>query len=62
MGPGEAFQYTSGCRLRTPSGTMHGTYFCMGDDAHAFDAAISLFVLEADNGIAGAKPVGRVLH
>eukprot|EP01034_Spumella_vulgaris_P023054 gene23054-29246_t len=24
--PGEAFQYTSGCRLRTSSGTMHGTW------------------------------------
>jgi len=25
--PGESFQYTSGCRLRTRSGTMHGSYF-----------------------------------
>ena len=60
--PGEAFQYTSGCRLRTPSGTMHGTYYCMGDDAHAFESAISLFVLEADQGGTGLNPPGRVLH
>ena len=59
---GESFQYTSGCRLRTPSGTMHGTYYCMGDDAHAFESAISLFVLEADQGGTGLNPPGRVLH
>ena len=59
---GESFQYTSGCRLRTSTGTMHGTYFCVAEDAHHFEATISLFVLEADNGIAGAKPAGRVLH
>ncbi|MFP5039501.1 Co2+/Mg2+ efflux protein ApaG [Parasediminibacterium sp. JCM 36343] len=25
--PGEQFQYTSGCNLRTEMGRMHGTYF-----------------------------------
>ena len=35
LGPGEAFQYTSGCRLRTPSGTMHGTYFCVARSTSA---------------------------
>ena len=30
--PGEAFQYTSGCRLRTASGTMHGTFHCVAED------------------------------
>lgn len=45
--PGEVFEYTSGCRLRTPSGTMHGTYLCVSNDGTPFDAVIPLFVLEA---------------
>jgi ApaG protein len=57
--PGESFQYTSGSRLRTATGTMHGSYFCVAEDGERFEAAVSLFVLEAidDNG-----PAGRVLH
>ncbi len=45
--PGEAFQYTSGCRLRTASGTMHGSYFCVAEDGARFEAPIALFVLDA---------------
>ena len=59
---GESFQYTSGCRLRTSTGTMHGSYFCVAEDAHRFETTISLFVLEADNGITGNQPTARVLH
>jgi len=44
--PGESFQYTSGCRLRTPSGTMHGTYFCVAEDGERFECPIPLFVLD----------------
>ena len=33
--PGESFQYTSGCRLRTASGTMHGTFHCVAEDGCA---------------------------
>ena len=44
--PGESFQYTSGCRLRTPSGTMHGTYFFVAEDGARFDTEIPLFVLD----------------
>ncbi|MCU0773710.1 MAG: Co2+/Mg2+ efflux protein ApaG [Ideonella sp.] len=43
--PGEAFEYTSGARLATPSGTMRGTYFCITDDARWFDTPIPEFVL-----------------
>ena len=43
--PGESFQYTSGCRLRTPSGTMHGTYFFVAEDGERFEASIPMFVL-----------------
>ncbi|MBS0595929.1 MAG: Co2+/Mg2+ efflux protein ApaG [Proteobacteria bacterium] len=57
--PGEAFQYTSGCRLRTASGTMHGSYFCVAEDGARFEAAIPLFVLDASQGEA---PAPRVLH
>ena len=52
--PGEAFQYTSGCRLRTASGTMQGSYFCVAEDGERFDVEIVPFVL--DDG------ASRVLH
>ena len=57
--PGESFQYTSGSRLRTPSGTMHGSYFCVAEDGERFEVVVPLFVLEAMN---GSSPAGRVLH
>ena len=57
--PGESFQYSSGSRLRTPSGTMHGSYFCVAEDGERFEAAIPMFVLEAHG--AGLAP-GRILH
>ena len=44
--PGESFQYSSGCRLRTPSGTMQGSYFCVAEDGERFDVEIPLFVLD----------------
>jgi ApaG protein len=44
--PGEAFQYTSGCRLRTESGTMQGSYFCVAEDGERFDVEIPAFVLD----------------
>ena len=43
--PGESFEYTSWTRLGTPHGTMRGTFFCMTEDAHPFDAAIGEFGL-----------------
>ena len=55
--PGESFQYTSGSRLRTPTGTMHGSYFCVAEDATRFEAKIPMFVLEAASGA-----TARVLH
>ena len=58
--PGESFQYSSGSRLRTPTGTMHGSYFCVAEDGERFEAAIPMFVLEA--GDAGQAGPGRVLH
>jgi ApaG protein len=52
--PGEAFQYTSGCRLRTPTGTMQGSYFCVAEDGERFDVEIPAFVLDDGS--------SRVLH
>jgi ApaG protein len=43
--PGESFEYTSWTRLATPHGTMQGTFFCMTEDAHPFDAPIAPFSL-----------------
>jgi ApaG protein len=45
--PGESFEYTSGSRLRTPTGTMHGQYHCIAEDGTPFDADIPMFVLDA---------------
>jgi ApaG protein len=43
--PGETFEYTSWTRLDTPQGTMRGTFFCMTEDAHPFDAPVPEFAL-----------------
>ena len=43
--PGESFEYTSWTRLATPHGTMRGTFFCMTEDAQAFNAPVGEFGL-----------------
>ncbi len=43
--PGEHFEYTSGCILRTPRGEMRGTYQMHRPDGSIFDAAIAPFAL-----------------
>jgi ApaG protein len=43
--PGESFEYTSGCPLPTPVGTMKGSYQMAAEDGTRFDAPISEFVL-----------------
>jgi ApaG protein len=45
LAPGESFQYTSGCVLETPQGTMHGEYLMQRVDGSTFDATIAPFVL-----------------
>jgi ApaG protein len=45
LSPGQSFQYTSGCVLTTPIGTMQGTYRFWRDDGTYFDAAIAPFSL-----------------
>jgi len=43
--PGESFQYTSGCALKTPVGTMKGSYQMIAEDGTQFDADIPEFTL-----------------
>jgi ApaG protein len=43
--PGESFEYSSGCPLSTPVGTMQGSYQMVAEDGTRFDAPISEFVL-----------------
>ncbi|ACL67490.1 ApaG domain protein [Anaeromyxobacter dehalogenans 2CP-1] len=43
--PGEHFEYTSFCVLKTPHGSMRGTYRMVRDDGQAFDATIAPFPL-----------------
>ena len=45
--PGEGFSYTSGTMLKTPIGTMHGSYQMIADDGVNFDAEIPSFSLSA---------------
>ena len=49
--PGERFEYTSWTPLATPTGTMRGTFFCMTEDAHAFEAPIPEFALVAPSAL-----------
>ena len=49
---GEQFQYTSGCVLTTPMGSMEGSYQMVGEDGASFEVAIPKFTLN----------MPRVLH
>jgi ApaG protein len=48
----EQFQYTSGCILTTPVGSMEGSYHMVGEDGAPFEVAIPQFTLN----------MPRVLH
>ena len=43
--PGQSFEYTSGSILKTPWGTMHGSYQMYREDGSMFDAEIAPFLL-----------------
>jgi ApaG protein len=43
--PGEHFEYTSGCVLETPRGSMQGTYQMHMPNGTVFDAEIAPFAL-----------------
>jgi ApaG protein len=43
--PGQSFEYTSGCPLTTPFGSMHGTYQMINQSSEKFDIEIAPFTL-----------------
>ena len=47
--PGEGFRYTSGTMIKTPVGSMQGSYHMLADDGVEFDAPISAFTLAIPN-------------
>ena len=55
LGPGETFNYTSGCPLTTPDGTMQGTYTMVTAAGETFQAEIPAFSLDSPH-------VKRALH
>jgi ApaG protein len=55
LGPGQSFEYTSGCPLTTPSGFMVGSYQMVRQDGSAFEAEIPAFGLDSPHS-------GRTLH
>ncbi len=49
--PGDFFEYTSGCPLSTPFGSMEGTYQLVTGSGIQFDAEIAEFVLREPGAI-----------
>lgn len=47
LGPGQSFQYSSWCPLKTPTGMMRGTYQMVREDGERFDIDIAPFGLKA---------------
>lgn len=45
LDPGESFEYTSACPLKTPFGSMRGTYQMVRADGSRFDAEVAAFRL-----------------
>jgi ApaG protein len=43
--PGQSFEYSSGCPLNTPSGSMRGSFFCVAEDGERFDVPVLPFEL-----------------
>ncbi|TWG63512.1 MULTISPECIES: Co2+/Mg2+ efflux protein ApaG [unclassified Aminobacter] len=46
LNPGDSYQYTSGCPLRTPSGIMLGTYTMETESGERFEVDIPAFSLD----------------
>jgi ApaG protein len=50
LAPGQSFEYTSGCPLTTPFGSMHGTYQMVNQAVEKFDIEIAPFTLAEPHG------------
>lgn len=51
LSPGDGFEYTSFCPLKTPVGSMHGTYQMVTASGDRFDAVIAPFTLAIPNAL-----------
>jgi len=51
LAPGQSFEYTSGCPLSTPFGSMHGSYQMVLSDGEQFDAEIGAFSLSQPHSV-----------
>ena len=51
LAPGEAFEYTSFCPLRTSVGSMQGAYFMRTAEGETFRAEIEPFTLAVPGGV-----------
>ena len=51
LDPGESFEYSSGCPLTTPFGSMRGSYEMVIDAGVSFDVAIAEFRLSQPHAI-----------
>ena len=49
--PGEQFEYQSWARIAAPRGRMHGSYYCMTEDAESFEADIPAFELSQQSAL-----------
>ena len=49
--PGEGFEYSSGCVLTAPHGTMHGTYEMVSGDGVRFEVEIPAFSLSTPHSL-----------
>ena len=47
LAPGESFKYSSWCPLKTPTGTMRGTYQMVRSNGDQFDIDVAPFALRA---------------
>lgn len=56
LGPGENFRYTSSCPLRTPWGTMEGSYTMKTSTGESFDVPINRFFLTSNPGVPAPSP------
>jgi ApaG protein len=50
LAPGERFEYTSGCPLTTPFGSMQGTYQMVSAQQEKFEVEIAPFTLTGPYG------------
>ena len=49
--PNESFEYTSGCPLRTPFGSMQGSFQMLRDDQSTFEAEVARFDMREPGGL-----------